>query len=172
MLQNAKLSRRMLAAVAALLLVGGAGANELAAPKGEVILSVTGKIARANAPGRADFDRDMLIALGMTTIRTSNSWSDGATAFEGVPVAKLLEVVGASGSKIRATAINNYAIDLDVEEMRRYPVLLAMKADGQELRRRDRGPLWVIYPRDSFPELREERHNYKWIWQLRTLEIQ
>lgn len=159
----------------ALMLMAGmpiAQAQTLNAPKGEVILSVSGKVSRTNNAGRADFDRDMLVALGQRETRTRHSWADGVTVFEGVPLAAVLDAVGATGGKIRAVAINNYAVELDVAEVRKYPVILAMKADGQELRRRDRGPLWVVYPRDSFPELADEKHNFKWIWQLRTLEIQ
>ena len=148
-----------------------ARAGELASPKGQVILSVTGRIANTNGPMRADFDRDMLQALGEGSITTSHSWADRPTTFTGVPVAKVLDAVGAQGTKIRAVAINNYAVDLDVAELRRYPVLLAMKADGVELRLRDRGPLWIVYPRDSYRELSDESHNFKWIWQLRSLEL-
>ncbi len=132
---------------------------------------MTGKITHTNGPMRADFDRAMLQALGEGTITTSHSWADRPTTFAGVPVARLLDAVGAQGTKIRAVAVNNYAVDLDVAELRRYPVLLAMKADGVELRLRDRGPLWIVYPRDSYRELSDESHNYKWIWQLRSLEL-
>lgn len=149
-----------------------AQAQELPKPKGEVILSVTGKISHTNAAGRADFDREMLTNLGLAEIKTTHSWADKATVFEGVAAAKLLEVVGATGSRIKAAAINNYAIDLDAAELRKYPVLLALKADGVDLRRRDRGPIWIVYPRDTFPELKDEKHNFKWIWQLRSLDIQ
>lgn len=147
-------------------------AQDLPKPKGEVILSVTGKISRTNAEGRADFDREMLNNLGLTEIKTTHSWADKATVFEGVAASRLLEAVGATGSRIKAAAINNYAIDLEAAELRKYPVLLALKADGADLRRRDRGPIWIVYPRDTFPELKDEKHNFKWIWQLRSLDIQ
>jgi hypothetical protein len=146
-------------------------AEELPRPTGEVILSVTGDITRTNAPMRADFDRGMLVALGEQSFTTSHSWADKPTTFTGVPVARLLDAVGAQGTKIRAVAVNNYSVELDVAEMRRYPVLLAMKADGVDLQLRDRGPLWIVYPRDNHRELRDERHNFKWIWQLRSLEL-
>lgn len=148
-----------------------AQAQDLPKPTGEVILSISGKISRTNAEGRADFDRDMLAKLGFVEIKTSHSWADKATVFEGVPAARLLDAVGVTGDRIKAVAINNYAIELETAELRKYPVVLAMKADGTELRRRDRGPIWIVYPRDSFPELKDERHNFKWIWQLRSLEI-
>lgn len=146
-------------------------ADDLPRPTGDVILSITGSIGRTNAPMRADFDRGMLLALGEQSFTTSHSWADKPTTFTGVPVARLLDAVAARGTKIGAMAVNNYSVELDVAEMRRYPVLLAMKADGVDLQLRDRGPLWIVYPRDSFRELRDESHNFKWIWQLRSLEL-
>lgn len=148
-----------------------AQAQDLPKPAGEVILTVAGKITRTNAEGRADFDREMLAKLGLVEMKTSHSWADKETVFEGVLASRLLDAVGATGERIKAVAINNYAIELETAELRKYPVMFAMKADGVELRRRDRGPIWIVYPRDSFPELKDEKHNFKWIWQLRSLEI-
>jgi hypothetical protein len=36
---------------------------------------------------------------------------------------------------------------------------------------RERGPLWVVYPREHFPELQAPEYNDRWAWQLRSLEI-
>jgi hypothetical protein len=41
--------------------------------------------------------------------------------------------------------------------------------NGQMLTRRDKGPLWIIYPRDAVPMLREERFEHRWVWQLYRL---
>lgn len=145
---------------------------QLAKPTGEVILTVTGKIKHTNQPGKAEFDRAMLEALGISTIETTHSWGDGVTRFEGVTASKVLDAVGASGGKLRAAAINDYAIDLDVGELRKYPVMLALRQNGADLSRRDRGPIWIVYPRDAFPEFKDEKHNYKWIWQLKSIDVQ
>ena len=40
----------------------------LAKPTGPVILTVTGAIGRTNAPGKAEFDMQMLQALGISTV--------------------------------------------------------------------------------------------------------
>lgn len=149
-----------------------ARAATLPQPTGPVILRVTGAIENRNEPEAAAFDRAMLEALGTATVTTSTSWTDGTPTFEGVPLAAILDAVGATGSTLHAVAVNDYAIDLDVAEVRKYPVLAAMKQDGRELRLRDRGPLWIVYPRDDYPELRPERNDYKWIWQLKQIDVQ
>jgi hypothetical protein len=39
------------------------------------------------------------------------------------------------------------------------------------MRLRDHGPIWIVFDREAFPDYRDEAHNYKWIWQLTTLEV-
>jgi hypothetical protein len=43
--------------------------------------------------------------------------------------------------------------------------------DGERLLPRDKGPIWIVYPRDDFPELTDIRYDYRWVWQLTRLEI-
>jgi hypothetical protein len=140
-------------------------------PEGEVVLTVTGAIARTNGDGTADFDMAMLEAIGTARLATSTSWTDGVSEFEGVPMAALLDAVGAAGTVAVATALDGYTVELPIDELRAHPVLLATRMNGERLSVRERGPLWVVYPRDQVPEFQDIRHDAKWIWQLRRLEI-
>jgi hypothetical protein len=161
------------ATVILLALVGapGARAGTLPPPRGEVLLTVTGRIEHTTAPGRAEFDRAMLEALGVHTIRTSTVWTDGVLTFEGPLLCDVLDRVGARGNRLNARALNDYWVEIPVEDCRKYPVLLALKRDGRELQRRDKGPIWIVYPRDEHAELRAEQINTRWIWQLDRLEV-
>lgn len=160
-----------LAGLAILAALGPATAGDLPLPTGQVILEVSGKIGRTNRNNDAIFDREMLEKIGFSTLRTTTTWTDGVVTFQGVPFSGLLDAVNAQGTRVSAVAVNDYAIELDAAELRRYPVLLAMRMNGQEMRVRDKGPIWVVYPRDDFPELASEDNNYKWIWQLKALKI-
>lgn len=143
----------------------------LAQPNGRVLLTITGAIELTNAPGKAEFDRDMLRRLGTSKLRTSTSWTDGATLFEGVPASDVLHAVGAHGTVATATALNDYIIEIPVTDFERYGVLFALSMNGVELTARNRGPIWVVYPRDDFPELRNPTADAKWIWQLVKIDI-
>jgi hypothetical protein len=162
-------------AVVALLLTGlpgsSARAAELAKPTGPVILVVTGAISVTNAPGKAEFDQKMLEALGSGTVTTSTDWTDGTPVFEGVPARKLLEAVGAHGKTLSAIALNDYAVDIPADDFTNYPVLLAMRMNGQALTPRDKGPIWIVYPRDDHPELKDPKINDRWIWQLKGIDV-
>ena len=137
----------------------------LAQPNGRVLLTVTGAIELTNAQGKAEFDRNMLLRLGTAKLRTSTSWTDGAPVFEGVPASDVLRAVGAHGTVVTATALDDYSIEIPVTDFARYRVLFALSMNGVELTARNRGPIWVVYPRDDFPELRNPTADARWIWQ-------
>jgi hypothetical protein len=147
-------------------------AETLPAPDGPVLLTVSGRISHTNRDGDAVFDRAMLEDLGLTTLATSTPWTDGVPLFEGVPMAALLDAVGAEGEVVRGIALNAFEVALPLGELRRYPVLLALSMDGERLSVRDKGPLWIVYPRDQYAELQAPFHNQKWIWQLHSLIVE
>ncbi len=162
--------------LAALLLVAALAAPTLAneplpEPAGRVILTISGAIDHTNADGTARFDRAMLERIGVTRVATSTSWTDGISAFEGVLARDLLRAVGATGDVVSAQALNDYAIEIPTSDFESYDVLFAFRMDGVDLTRRDKGPLWIVYPRDEHSELRNQKADAKWIWQLVKLDI-
>lgn len=141
-------------------------------PKGEIILTVDGSITATNQGKEAVFDRDMLNRLGARTLRTSTSWTDGVQTFEGFLARDLMKAVGAKGTSVRATALNDYTIKIPLADFFKYDVLFAMKMNGKILTRRDKGPIWIIYPRDQHRELQNQKVDAKWIWQLVRLQVE
>lgn len=164
------LSGVLLFAASAVPVAGLAAA--LPMPHGRVILSIRGNITTTNIDGRADFDRAMLNALGVTSLTTWTPWTDGQVRFEGVLGATLLAAVGARGSTIRAVALNDYEAEIPVSDFRTYRVLLATRMAGKQLRLRDKGPIWIIFPWSGHPELDDEATRYKSVWQVKELVIQ
>jgi hypothetical protein len=146
-------------------------AGDLPKPAGPVILTVGGAISHTNAPGRAEFDRAMLEDLGLVRLRTWTPWTEGEPEFEGVPAQRLMEAVGATGSEVRAVALNDFESTIPLADFERYPVLLAITMDGQQLRVRDKGPIWIVYPWSDHPELDDMPTRRKSVWQLRSLRV-
>jgi hypothetical protein len=156
-------------------LVGGAVAQQrLPEPTGPVLLTISGKISATNVGNTAAFDRAMLEALPRHQLKTSTAWTDGVKTFEGVLLRDVLarvETKGSEGALVKATALNDYSIDIPVADFNRFDVLLAWSMDGERLTVRDKGPLWIVYPRDQVRELRDERYDQRWVWQLNRLEV-
>ena len=140
-------------------------------PVGPVILTVSGNISGAGAQQVVRLDRAMLEEIGTTKLKTSTAWTTGEEEFEGVLVRDLLDALGAEGTLVVATAVNDYVVSIPLRELYDYPVLLALKMNGEYLELRDKGPIWIVYPRDQFSELRNSMVDKKWVWQLSELEV-
>lgn len=148
----------------------------LAKPEGEVILSIHGAIKNSNAirDGKpvAEFDRNMLEAMGMVEIKTRNPFVEGVHTFKGVPLVEVLTRVGADGKILCATALDDYSVDIPIGDAARFEVVLALMWNGKYMTPRDKGPIWVIYPISKFPELNTEMYSSRIIWQLTDIEVE
>ncbi len=153
------------------IMVAPVQAQELPDPQGPVILAVTGDIAVTNQGELAAFDRVMLEALETVSLNTTTAWTEGTVTFEGPLVRDVLALVGADGEVVTATALNDYAVDIPFSDFQDYDVLLALEMDGAPMSVRDKGPIWIVYPRDEYAELQTVEYNARWIWQLRSLNV-
>lgn len=148
-----------------------AAASGLATPTGPVVLTVSGQLGVTNGAGAAAFDKEMLRALGTRTIETSTIWTDGVHSFTGVPLDLLLAAVEGKGSTLRATAINDYAIEIPASDAVPGGPIVAYEMDGAPMSVRDKGPLWIVYPFDSSPDYQTEVIYSRSIWQLDRIDV-
>jgi hypothetical protein len=173
--RNMKFRRLLIAAACTLgaILLGMPAARtaSLGMPVEKPILVVSGNIAVTNKDGTAQFDRSMLESLGTVTFETQTPWYKGRVKFEGVPLAKLLGQLGAKGDRLVVVALNDYSAEIPVEDFAKYGVILAMKRDGEYLTVRDKGPLFIVYPFDSDPDLKNQKFYSRSVWQVARLEV-
>lgn len=150
----------------------GHAVTTLPAPSGRVILTVDGRIGTTNAPAKAVFDREMLESLAQGTIRTHTPWFEGVRRFEGPLGTALLEAVGAKGTRLVITALNDYSVVVPIEDLKNHGVVFALRLDGEYLRVRDKGPLFLVYPFDDKPDLRNEMIQSRSIWQIKSIRVE
>ncbi len=148
-----------------------ASAETLPPPTGDVVLTVSGKIAVTNSPGAAAFDIAMLRRLPRAEFATSTIWTDGVGRFEGVRLDVLLDAVGADGASLKATALNDYSTEIPASDATPDGPIVAYAIDGAAMSVRDKGPLWIVYPYDADSRFKTERIYGRSIWQLNRIEI-
>ncbi|MEL7165465.1 MAG: hypothetical protein AAGL96_08315 [Pseudomonadota bacterium] len=146
-------------------------AAALPSPSGSVLLEVSGAISELNGDAVANFDRDMLEALDWVEVQTFTSFTEGPQTFAGPTLASLLAAVGASGGTIRATAVNDYSVNFPASHAEAHNVILALDRNGQPMRVRDKGPIWVVYPL-SEQEAEKQPFDDQMIWQLIRIRIE
>ncbi|MDK9695490.1 MAG: hypothetical protein OEL76_03785 [Siculibacillus sp.] len=166
--------RRFIFAAAALglgLATSVAQSAGLATPTGDVVLTVSGRIAATNVGPAAAFDMTMLDALPRRITETETPWTKGMVRFEGPLGAALLDELGATGTVLKITALNDYAVEVPVEDFRKWPVILATRKDGKPMSVRDKGPIFVIYPFDVDRSLYNEKIFSRSAWQVKSIEV-
>jgi len=154
-----------------LAMVAGHAQAALAKPVEKPILTISGKIRVFNEGESAQFDRAMLEALGMTTIETATPWYDKVVKFEGPLMTSLFDTVDAFGDSVVATALNDYSTTIPRSDFAQFKPILALKRDGVYLPVRDKGPLFVVYPYDSNPELKQQKYYGRSAWQVATFTV-
>ncbi len=143
----------------------------LDAPKGKVVLTVSGKLGAANRGDKAVFDLAMLEALPQKTFTTMTPWEKAPVKFTGPLLRDVLAAVKARGSTLKAVALNDYKITIPLEDTTKFDMVLAHRMNDQPIPVRTKGPLFVIYPFDSNPALQNTVYYERSIWQLGGLEI-
>ena len=148
-----------------------AGAAELPAPAGPVLLTIDGAIGKTTNGSAALLDRETLESLGKDKLSTVNPFLQGMHEFEGVPFSRVLDYVGADGRMIAAMALDGYVVDIPVEDLRKFPVILALRRNGANMGVRDKGPIWVVYPLSQYPDLAAPVYSGRMIWQLERITL-
>ncbi len=173
--------RGLIAAVAVALALGVLPAA--AQDKGPTVLTVAGAIDNANRGGvdkfddivmtfhdlnfdkAFEFDRAALSDLAQHKIVTKYPGQDVTVEVEGPLLSDVLATAGAAGDTVKLVAMDGYAIEVPRAELEQFPVVLALKNDGEWLGLGGRGPAWVVYPQDDFDEL-AERDDANWIFSV------
>ena len=143
----------------------------LEAPRGKVVLTVSGKLAATNRGNKAVFDLAMLEALPQKTFTTMTPWDKAPVKFSGPLLRDVLAAVKAQGTTLKAVALNDYKITIPLEDTTRFDMVLAHRMNDQPIPVRTKGPLFVVYPFDNHPALQNSVYYERSIWQLGGLEV-
>lgn len=114
----------------------------------------------------------MLDALPVSVISTSTPWQKGVVTFSGPSLKTLLKLVGAYGKTLQLTALDDYVVQVPVDDVTQFNPVLSRRVDGQVLKIKDRGPLFLIYPFDAVPALKTDVYYDRSIWHLTRIVVE
>jgi hypothetical protein len=142
-------------------------------PEGGVILTMTGKIGTTNADGSLQFDLATLESLGLVDYTVDDPFENREVTYRGILLGELLDVAAVEEDAVtlHTVAINDYAVDIPIAEVRRTPVFLALQANGEYMPISEKGPAMVVFPYNDFEFDRSIFDDY-WIWQLAVIDVQ
>ena len=144
----------------------------LDAPKGPVVLQVSGLIEARNQGPVAALDMRALQALPQKSFTTQTPWDKKPVTFKGPLLRDVLQLVKAKGQHLRAVALNDYRVRLPVTDAREHDVVVALQMNGQAIPVRTKGPLFIVYPFDANKSLQHKTYYERSIWQLKAIEVE
>ena len=126
---------------------GPAPAEDVPQPTGRVQLVIDGKVSVKNKSGGLWLDLQTLEGLGTETYETFAGPIGRTARFEGIPISQLLDRFALPGvDEVTALGIDGYRRTIPVAELVEHDAFIALRQDGDYLSRRERGPLWIIFP--------------------------
>jgi len=142
-------------------------------PQGPVVLTLRGRgIGASNGVEQAAFDMAMLERLPQQRIVTETPWYNKPRAFSGPLLRAVLAAAGAAGGeRARLVALNDYRVDMPLDDARQHDVIVARLLDDKPMSVREKGPLFVMYPFDREPQLRNSQYFSRCVWQLKAIEL-
>lgn len=129
------------------------------------MLTISGEVAKQT------LTREQLIQLADRTIKTQTPWTEGEQVFLGISAQKLLEKVNKPAHSLKAHALNDYWATIPTDDIKKYNPIFAIKKNGDWMRVRDKGPIWVIYPLSDFNQLDNEVLHSRMAWQVDRIEV-
>lgn len=142
------------------------------APASSVLAEATTlRLVAGDSSRTLDLSIDDLAAMPQAAVVTENEFAEGVVAYRGPLVRDVLARLGLDGLDfVRFVAANDYYVVIPTEDFRTYDAILAIEADGERLSRREKGPLWLMYPISDHPELHDPIYLRRLIWQVVRIE--
>jgi hypothetical protein len=147
--------------------------SEVPAPENDIILTISGKIGTTNADDAIEMDLATIESVGLVDYTVTDPFENKEITYRGPLMSDLLALwqVPDDATTLHMVALNDYAVDVPLADLKQYPVIFALQADGEYLPVSTRGPAMLVYPYDDF-EFEQSVYNDYWIWQLKSIEVQ
>jgi hypothetical protein len=146
--------------------------DDVPPPSGKVVLVVTGGTT-TNVGDELQLDLAQLDSLASVEYDVDDHLATGERArFSGPLVQTVLELAGAEeGAVMHTAALNDYLVDVPVSDALDLPLMLATRMDGKRMSVANYGPTRFIYPTEGYG-LDPVTYDPRWIWQLRSIEVE
>lgn len=121
--------------------------------------------------GEFSFSQEDILALSDQDVVTETPWTDGSLTFRGAPLAAVLAEAGIEQGWVNARGLNNYSINLPVNQVLAAHAFLAVHMNGELMRIKDKGPFWIVFPWSEHPDLLTRDVRAWSVWQLQALSV-
>jgi len=131
-------------------------------------LTFEGKLAK----GRTVLTFADLAAMPQAKMHAKQAIMSTAGDFEGPRLSAILHALGATGNRVKIMAIDDYNVEVGMDEITQYDPIIALRLDGKMLSIRDKGPYWLMWPYEEHPEINNDAGQAKAVWQVASIIVE
>jgi hypothetical protein len=148
-----------------------AAGSDIPQPKQDAILTVAGKIGNPNQDKTVLMDRPTLESVGLIEYAVTDPFEETERTFTGVLIKDLLALwkVSPDAKFLHVKALNDFQVDIPIELVRDFPVMLALKQDGEYMEPDYRGPAMIVFPYGYY-KFTGDIDAY-WVWQVKSITV-
>lgn len=142
-------------------------------PTGGVILVITGHQGVTNVGQELQLDMQTIERMGLVRYSVFDPYLRKDTVYTGVLLSTLADILNIDpAGAFYLSAIDDYHSTITIEQIQRWPILMATRQNGKYMDLGHGGPLRIIFPYDNYPELDHFLLHDLWIWNINTIEIE
>lgn len=160
-----------LAVCAALLMIGS---TVMAAPKPQdkVALTVEGAITNTNSDKGLELDMAMLEGIGMSVYDGKDPWL-GTKKYSGVLISDILKFAGATGNVVEVVTVakDGKEVVIKIDDVNKFPIMLATKDNNKAIGTGVGGPIKLVFPYTTHPEVEKVYPKDEWSWYIVTIKV-
>lgn len=118
-----------------------------------------------------------LEALATTHIKTTDANNvirpHQVFDFRGVPVSLLLKKFGYQPHVTEVTfiAYNSYQVTVNLQDLIKYPIILAIANNGKPISRNQGGPIYLVFPQTQYPQLQQPYPESYWVFYVSNMIV-
>jgi hypothetical protein len=142
----------------------------IAEPAGKVLFTMTGKVSVTNRGSALALDLSTLEKLGIVQAEMYEPWTKKQTTFRGVWLKDLVAVAGvpADATSLHIVALDDYAVDVALSDVRAGGVLLATGIqDGTAIPIDEGGPTRIVF----LDGVAAGANPDQWVWSIKEIAV-
>ncbi|EGA71185.1 hypothetical protein VISI1226_06673 [Vibrio sinaloensis DSM 21326] len=106
------------------------------------------------------------------SFETKLPWLDKSALFTGFKASDLLNYYRIDDAfSVSFVALNDYASSSRVEDLLQYQPIIAYQMDGEKMKVRNKGPYWLVFDLDKYPEIDNAGYHSQMVWQIDEIMI-
>jgi len=149
--------------------------------KGQTVLKVSWP--SRDARKSKSFDLDSVEEMGLTNLTGQDPHFNKQLNYSGILVSKLISSISDSDKieRLRFYAADDYQVEIPVDLLKRYPVLLATRIEGKRWNEGDvwlfgpdrinLGPLYLVFPNIDYKDEKDLSYVGNWIFSVKSIDL-